>query len=288
MKNMIIDAHQHLWVKSEREYSWITPELKELDKDFTPEDFLEASTTCNIDGTVLVQAADTYEDTFYMLEVAHKYSFVKGIVAWVPFDRTLEARSAIETLSSNRIVKGFRNLTHDYSNAKYESDDNWITRSAVIETLQYIAERKLTLDYVAVNASHLNQVIRVAELVPDLNIMIDHLGKPDIANAAIAEWAQIIKKASALGNIYLKVSGLSTASKKDWKATDWKPYFEVAYDSFGADRLVLGGDWPVIELYDSFEKVWSSQLELISHLSDLERAKISGLNAAKFYKLEES
>ena len=288
MKNMIIDAHQHLWVKSEREYSWITPELKELDKDFTPEDFLEASTTCKIDGTVLVQSADTYEDTFYMLEVAHKYSFVKGIVAWVPFDRTLEARSAIETLSSNRIVKGFRNLTHDYSNAKYESDDNWITRSAVIETLQYIAERKLTLDYVAVNASHLNQVIRVAELVPDLNIMIDHLGKPDIANAAIAEWAQIIKKASALGNIYLKVSGLSTASKKDWKATDWKPYFEVAYDSFGPDRLVLGGDWPVIELYDSFEKVWSSQLELISHLSDLERAKISGLNAAKFYKLEES
>jgi len=287
VKNMIIDAHQHLWVKSEREYSWITPELKELDKDFTPEDFLEASTTCKIDGTVLVQAADTYEDTSYMLEVAHKYSFVKGIVAWVPFDRTFEARAAIETLSSNRIVKGFRNLTHDYSNAKYESDDYWITRSAVIETLQYIAERKFTLDFVAVNANHLNQVIRVAEMVPDLNIMIDHLGKPDIANAAIAEWAQIIKKASELGNIYLKVSGLNTASKKDWKVTDWKPYFEVAYDNFGADRLVLGGDWPVIELSDSFEKVWSSQLELISHLSDLERAKISGLNAAKFYKLEE-
>lgn len=284
---MIIDAHQHLWIKSEREYSWITPDLRQLDKDFTPEDFLEASAPCKIDGTVLVQAADTYEDTFYMLEVARKNSFVKGIVAWVPFDRPFEARAAIETFSCNRKVKGFRNLTHDYSNAKYGLDDNWITRSAVIETLQYIAERRFTLDYVAVNANHLNQIIRVAKMIPDLNIMIDHLGKPDIANEAFAEWAQIIQKASEFGNMYLKVSGLNTASKKDWKVTDWKPYFEVAFDNFGVDRLVLGGDWPVIELSDTYEKVWHSQLKLIGHLSDIEQAKISGLNAAKFYKLEE-
>lgn len=40
MSNELIDTHQHLWVMSERAYSWIAPEYGPLYDDFTPKDLL--------------------------------------------------------------------------------------------------------------------------------------------------------------------------------------------------------------------------------------------------------
>lgn len=284
---MIIDAHQHLWMISELKYPWITPDLTALNRDFKPEDYLYVSKNCNVDGTVLVQSADSYEDTFYMLEVASKYDFVKGVVGWVPFDRPGEARAAIDVLGSNKKLKGFRNLTHDYSNPKYNSDDSWILRTNVIETLNLIARLNYTLDYVAVNTNHLRNIVKVAHEIPSLRIVIDHLGKPNIAGREIESWSSIISMASQCPNLQLKLSGLNTASKKDWAVSDWKPYFDVAYKAFGPKRVIIGGDWPVIELFDSFEKVWDAQLELIDALTEKEKASILGGNAVEFYRLKE-
>ncbi len=286
-KRMIIDAHQHLWVISELEYPWITPDLTALKRDFKAEDYLNVSKDCKIDGTVLVQSADSYEDTFYMFDVAKRYDFVKGVVGWIPFDRPNEARAALDVLSSNKILKGLRNLTHDYSNPKYSSDDSWILRPNVLETLNLISDRGLTLDYVAVNGHHLQNIIKIAYEIPSLKIVIDHLGKPNIAGGEIDSWSSLIKMGSQCPNLYLKLSGLNTASNKGWKISDWKPYFEVAHKAFGPNRLMIGGDWPVIELFDSFEKVWNAQLDLIDHLTAEEKLSILGGNSIKFYGLKE-
>lgn len=221
--DMIIDAHQHLWVISERTYSWITPDMEKLNQNFKPENYLDAKKDCKIDGTVLVQSADSYEDTFYMLDVASKYEFIKGIVGWIPFDRPDEARSAIDVLTSNEKLKGFRNLSHDYSNPKYQSDDSWILHDKVLKTLNLLADSRLTLDYVAVNENHLRNIVEVAKRIPSLNIIIDHLGKPNIASGEIKGWSSIIQRASECPNLYLKLSGLNTASKQNWKFLDWKP-----------------------------------------------------------------
>lgn len=284
---MIIDAHQHLWLISERDYSWITPDMAEFYRDFRPEDFLVESENCNIDGSILVQSADSYEDTFYMLSVAQNYDFVKGVVGWIPFDRPIEALAAMETLSSNTKIKGFRNLTHDYSNPKYESDDRWILRDEVMETLRQMAFRNFTLDYVAVNISHIESIIQVGRTIPNLKIVIDHLGKPNIAAGEIEEWKSFIGVASLLRNLNLKLSGLNTVSKTNWRVADWLPYFDFAYQAFGSKRLMIGSDWPVIKLSDTYEKVWRSQLELIAGLDESERVEILGGNAVNFYNLEE-
>ncbi|MEI6671453.1 MAG: hypothetical protein WCL15_05465, partial [Actinomycetes bacterium] len=91
----LIDTHQHLWVMSERAYSWITPEFGPLHDDFTPERLAPEIPASGVTNSVLVQAADTYDDTFYMLDIAARYPFVIGVVGWVPFDRPNEARAAL-------------------------------------------------------------------------------------------------------------------------------------------------------------------------------------------------
>ena len=113
MAKELIDTHQHLWVMSERAYSWIEPAYGPLHDDFTPERLAPEIPLSGVTSSVLIQAADTYDDTFYMLDVAARSDFVQGVVGWVPFERPNESRTALETFAKNIYFKGVRNLTHD-------------------------------------------------------------------------------------------------------------------------------------------------------------------------------
>jgi L-fuconolactonase len=83
---MYIDSHQHFWKLSRGDYSWMTPDMKELYKDFFPEDLEPLIKEKNITQTVIVQAADTIEETEFTLSLASKYDFIAGVVGWVDLD----------------------------------------------------------------------------------------------------------------------------------------------------------------------------------------------------------
>jgi L-fuconolactonase len=284
--NELIDTHQHLWVPSERAYSWITPEFGPLFDDFTPERLAPQIVEAGVTATVLIQAADTYEDTFYMLDVAAHYPVVKGVVGWVPFDRTNEARAALDVFTKNPNFKGVRNLTHDYGNEKYGSDDRWILRPEVLKTLALVEQTGLSLDYVAMNSEHIKTIPVLAEKFPKMKIVIDHFAKPDIKNKVMEPWATLMAEAAKFPNVYAKLSGLNTASDMaNWTYKDWQPYVDHIVDVYGADRVMLGGDWPVCILAGDYVGVWKAQVDVISKFSPEEQEWMRSKTAKKFYNL---
>lgn len=280
-----IDTHQHLWVMSERAYSWIEPSYGPLFDDFTPERLAPEIGPAGVTGTVLVQSADTYDDTFYMLDIAERYDIVKGVVGWVPFERTNESNAALHTLIKNHYFKGVRNLSHDYSNPKYESDDRWILRPAVIETLKIVASLDLSFDYVAVNSEHIKSVIELADKIPNLRIVIDHFAKPDIAGKVMEPWASLMSEAASKPNIYAKFSGLNTASGPNWTYQDWLPYLNHVVKVFGAQRVMSGGDWPVAILGNTYTEVWAAQKSAIDTLEEASHDWLLSKTAKTFYKI---
>jgi L-fuconolactonase len=285
-KDELIDSHQHLWVLSEREYSWIEPSYGPLFDDFTPERLAPEIPESGVTSSILVQAADSYEDTFYMLDVAAHSDFVRAVVAWVPFDRPKEARAAIELLTKNPLVKGFRNLSHDYSNLKYENDDAWIIRPEVLETIGYIEASGLTLDYVSVKPEQTKNVVTLAKKFPKLKIIVDHFAKPPIASKEIEPWATSMKEIAAFPNVYTKLSGLNTASNlQNWTVADWQPYVDLMVETFGVERIMMGGDWPVIVLGNTYVEVWKAQLEVIDKLSSDQKAWLKSKTAKSVYNL---
>jgi L-fuconolactonase len=285
-KEELIDSHQHLWVMSEREYSWIEPSYGPLFDDFKPERLAPEIPASGVTSSILVQAADSYEDTFYMLDVAAHSDFVRAVVAWVPFDRPKEARAAITNLAKNPLVKGFRNLSHDYSNPKYESDDAWIIRPEVLETIGYIESAGLTLDYVSVKPEQTKNVVTLAKKFPKLKIIVDHFAKPPIAAKEIEPWASSMKEIAAFPNVYTKLSGLNTASDlENWTVADWQPYVDLMVETFGAERIMMGGDWPVIVLGNTYVEVWKAQLEVIDKLSSDQKAWLKSKTAKSVYNL---
>jgi L-fuconolactonase len=275
----MIDTHQHLWMMSERAYDWIVPEYGPLFDDFGPDRVAAEIAEAGVTGTVLVQAADTYEDTFYMLSVAASMPNVLGVVAWAPLDRHDEAQAALDLYAASPMVKGVRCLTHNYA------DPRWILGERVDRTVGSLASRGLTLDMVSVLDEHLETVAEVADRHPDLTVVLDHMAKPPIAAEGWEPWASLIAAAAERPNVVVKLSGLNTASKATWTSADWQRYVDHVVESFGASRVMLGSDWPVSILAGDFVGVWRAQREVISGLSADEQDEILFRTARRVYAL---
>lgn len=277
--SQMVDAHQHLWKPSERRYAWLDA-VPSLNVDFGPEDVAEDAEAAGITATVLVQAADTYEDTFYMLSVARSTPVVRGVVAWVPLDRCGEAAAAVDLYAGSAVVRGIRVLNHTYA------DPRWLLQDSVFASLRLLARQGLTLDVVCVVPEHLQMLAELSTLHPELTIVLDHLAKPDIANQTWEPWASLIAQVAERPNVTVKLSGLNTASAPGWAWKDWLPYVNHAVEHFGSDRIMLGSDWPVSTLADSFGRVWRAQRQVIAHLSNAQQDDILSRTAIRTYSLE--
>lgn len=277
--SQMIDTHQHLWKPSERRYAWLDAAGVPLDADFGPEDVEADRKAAGVTATLLVQAADTYEDTFYMLAVASRVPGVRGVVGWAPLDRTEEAEAALDLYASATALRGVRVLNHNYD------DPRWLLRENVGSGVALLAPRGLTLDVVSVVPEHLLMLAELAGLHPELTIVLDHLAKPDIAHRGWEPWASLIAAVAVHPNVSVKLSGLNTASAPDWTWPDWKPYVDHVVEHFGSDRIMLGSDWPVCTLGGDFASVWRAQRQVIAHLSTEQQDDILYRTALRTYAL---
>jgi L-fuconolactonase len=275
----IVDAHQHLWMISERPYEWLTPEYEVLYRDYQQSDVQPELERFGIGGTVLIQASDSYADTFYLASVAKTTPQIRGVVGWVPLDRPAEAIAALDAYAALPVIRGIRALTHGYQQL------DWIAQDTVAQTLAAVAARGLTLDYVGTGPEHRDAIFEVARANPSLNIVLDHFTKPDIAGGEWQPWANSMQVLAKLPNVYAKVSGLNTLSKPGWSAADWKPYVHFMLEQFGSERLMIGSDWPFARLNGEFDEVWLGLLEVASELTAEDQDNIFYITAEKFYRL---
>lgn len=279
---MKVDAHQHFWNLDKVEYPWLVPEYGPIYRTFEAPELEPQLRAAGIDKTVLVQSMDSYEDTYYMFEVAASYDWVGGIVGWVPLLHPDESGKKLEEFTRNPLFKGMRHLIHT------EEDPDWVVQDTVIEGLKVLASFRLTFDVVAVFPNHLRHVPTLAEKIPCLRIVVDHLAKPPYLDpAAMQVWREQFAAAACYPNVYAKVSGLNTAAgnPEGWTANDIRPAIDFALEHFGPQRLMFGSDWPVAILAGDYAKVWDETNKTLAHLAPHERESILGKTAAAFYGL---
>ncbi len=275
-----IDCHLHVWDLTAREYSWLDESAGKLFRSFHIPEVEPELRNAGIDGVILVQAADTYEDTFAMLALANSSELVNGVVGWVPLDRNEEAAAAIERLAPHPKFVGMRHLIHIYP------DTDWVVSPPVLEALRILADHDLVFEVVAVLPRHLELVSVIAEAVPELRVVIDHLAKPAIAEKAWEPWASSLTQAASHANVSAKLSGLNTAADpKNWSAVDLQRYVDHAIEVFTPQRLMFGGDWPVATLAGSYTQVWEETNKTIAHLDKDDREAILGGTAVALYRL---
>ncbi|WP_246067291.1 amidohydrolase family protein [Paenibacillus koleovorans] len=279
-----IDAHQHFWNLDKVSYPWLTSKLAPIDRTFEAPELEPLLRAAGISKTVIVQALDAYVDTDYMLDTAAGHDWVGGVVGWVPLDRPDEAAAKLEQYTKNPVFKGVRHLIHDLA------DPDWVMHDSVIEGLKVLASFGMTFDYVAVFPNHLKHLPLLAEKVPDLKIVIDHLAKPPIGKeqSQWTKWQGELAAAASYPQIYAKISGLNTATSNpgSWTADDIRPAIDEAVSLFGADRVMWGSDWPVALLAGTYAQVWEETNRAIASYSEAERDAMLGGTAISFYRMQ--
>ena len=156
----------------------------------------------------------------------------------------------------------------------------------VIEGLKILASYGMSFDVVAVFPNHLKHVPTLAEEIPNLTLIIDHLAKPPIKDKIMGSWAEQLAAAAKYPNVYAKLSGLNTAADwNNWTSADIKPYIDFAIEKFGAERLMFGSDWPVAILADNYARVWEQTNLALAGRSETEIDAILGGAATKAYRL---
>ncbi|MEW5250082.1 amidohydrolase family protein [Microbulbifer sp. 2201CG32-9] len=273
-----IDAHQHCWQLSRGDYHWLTPDLKEIYRDFLPADLRPLLAGAGVSKTVLVQAAASEEETAFMLRLADETDFIAGVVGWID----MEQPTAVETLvrlGRHPAFKGIRPMIQDIA------DTQWMLKPELEPVFLALIELGLTFDAL-VKPQHLEVLCLLLERYPDLKAVIDHGAKPDIATGSKTNWFENIGRIAAETQAYCKLSGLITEVEEGAAMDCLLPYMEHLRDCFGADRLMWGSDWPVVTTAASYDAWVSASERFIARFDKTEQAAIWGKTAAAFYGLE--
>lgn len=267
---MMIDAHLHLWSLASGDYAWNTPALGPVHASFGPDDASAALASGDVTGAVLVQAADTDRDTLELLRVARSSAaadaWALGVVAWVPLESPGEAERRLDgwRLLGEPIV-GIRQLIHD------DPRDDVLDRAPVRETLRLLAAHRLPLDVPDAWPRLWPALTRVADAMPSLRIVVDHLGKPE---SPTPSWRAAVADLARRPNVFAKISGLGQHTRE---AAD------VALEAFGADRLMWGGDWPVSLTAGTYADTAARGRAVLAALASDEREALESGTASRVY-----
>ena len=211
----------------------------------------------------------------FLLDIAGSAEAVRGVVGWTNFDAT-DAEARIEALAARQLLVGLRPMVQDIP------DDDWLSRPALAPLLAALARHQLVFDAL-VFPRHLTRLTHVVDRHPDLQFVLDHCAKPQLAIGEIEAWRNDIAVLAERDNVVCKLSGLVTEARPDWQVADLRGAFDHVLSCFGPQRMLWGSDWPVVNLAGGYPQWLAATETLLAELSPDERADVFGGAARRIY-----
>lgn len=276
---MRIDAHQHFWRYDAAEYGWIDDSMSPLRRDFLPDEARREMHRAGIDACVAVQARQTLAETRWLLELAAEHTFIAGVVGWIDL-QAHEVAQQLEPFLDHPKFVGVRHIVQS------EADDRFMLRPAFGRGISLLEGRDLTYD-ILIYPRHLGAAAELVSRFPRQRFILDHLAKPNIRTHEMGEWEKGVRELAAFPLVFCKLSGLVTeADWFAWTPDDMHPYLDVAFDSFGAGRLLFGSDWPVCTVAAEYRQVAALVEHYMANHCDADREAVMGGNAVRLWGLQ--
>ncbi|MCY3866513.1 MAG: amidohydrolase family protein [Chloroflexi bacterium] len=280
----IIDTHLHVWDPQRLRYPWLD-DIPLLNKPFLLEDYNRACGPVAVEKMVFLQAEVDFSqfqaEADWVDSLAERDSRLQGIVPWAPLELGDGARPALEKLAANPRVKSIRRII------QFEPDIEFCLRPDFVRGVQLLPEYGLNFD-ICIHHPQMANTIKMVAQCPDVQFILDHIGKPDIKDGLMDPWRAEIRILSEFQNVWCKISGLVTEADHDsWTREQLKPYIDHVIECFGFDRVMYGGDWPVAYQATAYPR-WVETLEwAVAGSTDEELKKLFRDNAAAFYRLDD-
>lgn len=267
----IIDAHHHFWQVAAQDQPWRDDRHHAIARDYTPDDLASELAAAGVDQTVLIQSVDEPAENDRLLKYAAEAPYVGAVVGWLPLQDPVAARAEWKRVGG--AFHGVRCLVG-------RDPLDWLDTQLFTE----LATAGVAWDVVPVTAEQTDAVIGLAEAVPELRIVVDHLGRPPIDSDGWEPWASQLARLAEAPQVAMKVSlGIDLLTALPTWPGQLDRYVGWAAECFGADRLMIASNWPVVLLEASYQEAWSALRDTIERCVDDLPAVLGG-TAAHYYR----
>ncbi len=238
-----IDTHIHLF-DTARPGGVPWPEKTDtvIYKPALPDRYESISASLGVVGAIAVEASPLRSDNQWLLNVVREHPVMVGMIGdLVPSDDSF--MSDLERLHGDPLFLGIR-----YGNLWNRDLGVDIEKPGFVDGLKALADAGLVLETANPDAKLISAVVSVAERVPNLRIVIDHLPNatiPEDADERDKYWANLTLLASS-SRIFVKLSEIPV--RANGKLVTDPQYYRAGldriWDVFGEDRIMFGSDWP--------------------------------------------
>jgi predicted TIM-barrel fold metal-dependent hydrolase len=153
-------------------------------------------------------------------------------------------------------------------------------------------------------APQLPELVAMAQALPQLSIICDHVGTPlgigrhaGRRDADFADWAANIRALAACPNVAMKLGGLAMPfagfasfmaepmATAQQLADDWRPWIETCIEAFGPERCMFESNFPVDRGTCDYATLWNAFKQLSAGASEAEKTALFSGTAARVYRL---
>lgn len=271
----LVDTHLHLWDLSEMDYPWLKGVDNPLAKNYLLPDYQQASETFPISKMVFVECGRIPEqylqEVDWVLKQSENDPRIAGMVAYFPLENGEKSWGAMEVMAERKIVRGIRK-------APMSGHSGFLRGMELLKGFDWSYDLN-------VNSRKFADVFALVKRFPEQVFILNHLANPDIENGDWKAWANALAPFASMEQVYCKISGMLTKAGESWELSDLQPYFDTVLEVFGPDRVVFGGDWPVLLRAGTYSEWMAAFYSLSYQLSLEEKKKLYYQNAEKVYHL---
>lgn len=278
----LIDTHQHLILRGKIGYGWTAGVPALATGDFTVADYLGLTQGRGVTATVFMETG--VDDADYQSEARLVAGLVGaggmlGQIASCRPEDDAGFEAWLDECAGLHVV-GYRRILHEIS-------DDVSQTSVFRRNLAKIGAKGLPFDLCFL-ARQLGVARALAVACDDQVLVLDHCGVPDIAGGAFDEWAQGITAIATLPHVHCKLSGITRYCAPGTATVALlQPWVDHVIASFGPDRILWGGDWPVVNLGVGLPAWMDMTRALVAGLSVAEQTAIGSGTARRVYGLDQ-
>ncbi|MFL5242159.1 MAG: amidohydrolase family protein [Gemmataceae bacterium] len=280
----VIDTHQHLWDRKQFKLPWIE-KGSPLDRDFLMGDYFKATEGLNVVKTIYMEVdldpSQQQAEADYVIALCQKPDnpMVAAVISGRPASEAFA--KYIKPFKNNHYVKGVRQVLHNDAAPAGTCLGDQFKKS-----IQLLGQLGMSFD-LCMRPTELLDAAKLIDACPDTRFILDHCGNARVPDKDRTQWKRDLEAVAKHKRVVCKVSGIVASAKPgQWKVEDLAPIVNHVLDTFGPDRVMFGGDWPVCTLAASYKEWFDALTTIVKDRSRAAQEKLFHDNAVRVYGLK--